>query len=252
MADEPVIEAPAAAAAAPETSLTAAPEAGAEGAGAEGGTGGQQSSEDGQGGSESAGQGTGPEGAPAEGADGQGAPAGTVEGAEAQGATEFTAFTMPDEFRLSDDLLGRVTEFAKTHKLDQTAAQAIVDLGVQQQQAMVAEFAKEALAAPVPLSDHWAQQWSQQTAKDAEIGGPKLQETMGLASRVCSTFATPALVDFLNVTGLCHHPELVRFMHKVGQAISEDTLVVPSGGQQRRQATDAASVLYPNMARAPH
>lgn len=239
---------------APNTSLTGAEAAPA--AEGQGGAEGQQSPEGGQGeGAAASGQGTaeGEAGAAGETTPGEGAE-GAAEGGEAQGAPEqYAAFTMPDDYELEAASLDAISAFAKEHKLPQAEAQKLVDLGVSMSQQMVKDFAQAASELPVPMSSHWSQLWSQQTAKDKEIGGDKLAETMGLAQRVCSTFATPGLVEFLNTTGLAHHPELVRFMHKVGRAVSEDTLVTSAGGEQRQPSPvdrDAARAarLYPQMA----
>lgn len=236
---EPVAAAPAEAApAAPAPAAAAAPAAEA------------QSSEAGQG----EGQGAGNEkpadaGAPAEGevkAEGE-------EGGEAPGAPEagYAAFTVPEGIELEGDMLSGLTDLAKAHNLNQSQAQALVDLGVKQAN-MIAETYQALVAEkPVPLSAAWAAKWSEQTASDPTLGGANLKGTMALATRVFQTFASDEFGTFLNETGLAHHPELIRFMNKVGSAISEDTLVTSQGGQGKSTEVDpfkrAARKLYGNM-----
>jgi len=238
---------------APATSLTAAPAA-AEGAAEPGAEGqGQDAPSVGQGDDAAAsGQGA-DEGDAATGGDDQGE-AGAEGGGDSQSAAvEYTAFTMPEHFELEGETLDGIVAFAKANNFTQEQAQALVDLGVAQSKAVITEFAQEAAAHPVPMNAHWAKVWSGETAQDAEIGGEKLNSTMALASRVCATFASPKLVEFLNSTGLAHHPELVRFMRAVGDAVSEDTLVTPQDGARHNGAVvdrdlARASKLYPNMA----
>jgi hypothetical protein len=173
------------------------------------------------------------------------------EGEATQGAPEqYAAFTIADGWDLGQDHLTQIETLAKGMNLPQSEAQKLVDLAVQLDKAMVTEFGAEAQKTPVPMVNHWAQVWSQQTAKDTEIGGDKLGETMGLAQRVVSTFASPDFIAFLNETGIAHHPEMVRFMHKVGKAVSEDTLVAPRGGTPgpAKPGQNPASKLYPSMA----
>ena len=243
-------EGQAAAPAAPATDLTqgqapaegqaAAPEGGAQ----------QQAPEAGQGAPAGDGQGAGDGIAPEGGASAEGeAPKGDAkEGA--QGAPEaYADFAMPDGFELAGDMLDSVTSFAKAQNLTQDQAQAIVDMGVKQAQTIMAQISEQATASPVILAEHWAGEWSKQTAADPTLGGDKLKDTMALATRVFNTFATPELGKFLKETGLTHHPELIRFMHKVGQAVSEDTLVTPQGGANKPPpGRDPARKLYPGMA----
>lgn len=145
-------------------------------------------------------------------------------------------------------MLDGVQTFAKAHNFTQEQAQALVDLGLKQADQIAARFATEAQTSPVPLSDHWAAEWSKQTTADPKLGGANLQGTMALASRVFQTFGTPELATFLNETGIAHHPELIRFMHAVGKAVSEDTLVTPSGGAgAKATGRDPARKLYPGM-----
>lgn len=236
-----------------DTSITGAETAAASSEQSGGAT---QSSEAGQGDvSTDTGQGAGNDSvasgdASAEGADSVGGEGGD----SAAGAPEqYAAFSLPDGLELSGEMLDSVTSYAKAHKLTQEQAQGIVDLGAKQAQQIVEHFTQEAITNPVVLSKHWANEWSKQTAADSEIGGANLKPTVALATRVFQTFASPALGDFLNKTGLAHHPELVRFMAKVGAAVSEDTLVTPAGGTSTgpkggdRDAR-AASKLYPGMA----
>lgn len=214
-------------------------------------TGGEsQSSETGQGDAPAGdGQGAGKDGAAEGGSanEGEGDKQAKEEG-EPSGAPEaYAAFALPEGYVLEGDMLEGITTFAKANGLTQEQAQAVVDLGAKQAQAIVDGFAQESINQPVVAPQHWAKQWSEQTAADPDLGGAKLNDTMALAGRVFSTFATPALGAFLNETGLAHHPELVRFMHAVGKAVSEDTLVTVNGGGKGGEQVSQAKQLYPDM-----
>lgn len=213
-------------------------------------TGQQQASGEGEGdAAAAAGQGADAEGAGADaGASVDGdKPADGADGA-AQGAPEqYADFTLPDGMTLEGDMLSGLTALAKAQNLNQAAAQELVNLGVAQASAIAATFTANAEENPVVLPQHHGKIWSEQTAADAELGGKNLEKTMGLAQKVFATFATKELGEFLGKTGLSHHPELIRFMNKVGKAVREDTLVTPGGGSQGKAAKSAASVLYPDM-----
>lgn len=171
------------------------------------------------------------------------------EGGDAPGAPEqYADFTMPDGFALEGDMLTGVTAIAKAHNMTQEQAQALVDLGVKQAQAVTAGYADLATKSPVILADHWAQEWSKQTAADAVLGGKNLPQTVALSHRVFATFGSPELASFLNETGLAHHPELHRMLVKIGGVVSEDTLVTPQGGAAKNGGQqDVAKRLYPGM-----
>lgn len=198
-----------------------------------------------------AGQGTAAGETPDGGAPADGEAAGKEEGAGAQGAPDqYADFQLPEGYALEGEMLETVTAFAKAHNMTQEQAQALVDLGGKQAASIQSAYAQLAAEKPVVASDHWAKAWSEQTTADKELGGKNLTDTMAKATRVFQTFGTPELAEFLGQTGLAHHPELIRFMHKVGQAVSEDVLVVPSGSQGGgpKRGENPAKVLYPSMA----
>lgn len=87
--------------------------------------------------------------------------------------------------------------------------------------------------------DAWVEarrDWAARTMRDREIGGANLERTIQLASRVVNTFGNEELKEVFRATGLGNHPEVVRFMARVGQAVGEDELHVgsqsPAGGKK--------------------
>lgn len=205
----------------------------------------QQSSETGQGEGQGAGNETGDTvAAPNESEQPKG-----DEGGDALGAPEqYADFTVPEDVELKGEMLDGLTAFAKAHNLNQAQAQALVDLGVKQAQTIADTFHAQVSETPIALPAVWAQKWSAQTTADPEIGGANLKPTMDLSRRVFATFASPGLVQFLNDTGLTHHPEIIRFVNAVGKVMSEDTLVTTQGGQNKpNSGKSAAEVLYPDM-----
>lgn len=87
--------------------------------------------------------------------------------------------------------------------------------------------------------DAWSEarrEWAEKTMRDREIGGANLERTIHLASRVVNTFGNEELKEVFRATGLGNHPEVVRFMARVGKAVGEDELHLgshsPTGGQK--------------------
>lgn len=91
--------------------------------------------------------------------------------------------------------------------------------------------------------------WVDEAKADKEIGGDKdkWDRTVKTATRAVNTLGTPALKEYLEATGGGNHPELIRFMAKVGAMIKEDSPAV-GGAEGAGKPADAAHVLFPNDA----
>ncbi|WP_454618367.1 hypothetical protein [Bradyrhizobium cenepequi] len=89
--------------------------------------------------------------------------------------------------------------------------------------------------------------WVDQAKADKEIGGDKWDSTVKTARRAVDTIGTPALKEYLEATGGGNHPELIRFMAKVGAMIREDNPADGGAGGSGKPA-EAAHVLFPNDA----
>lgn len=183
--------------------------------------------------------------------DDQAANGGTSEGDGADGAQdggdvatgapeEYADFTMPDGFQLDADYGGELKTIAKELNLPQDKAQKLVDLGVKHAQGVVAALKTQQETAIA--------RWVDAVRNDPEIGGSNLSTNMATAKKAVVAFGTPELVGLLNETGLSRHPDVVRFMVRVGAAISEDTdLVTGDGNGAATVRKDPAKTLYPKQ-----
>lgn len=168
------------------------------------------------------------EGSPAP-AEGEGKPE-----AKAEGAPESYKFTIPEGSNVDEAGIKAFSEFAREANLSQEAAQALMDKlapAMAQRQAEVIEATKA--------------EWIASTKADAEFGGDKLAENLGVAKKALETFGSDALRQLLNETGLGNHPEIIRAFYRAGKAISEDRLVVGGGGVAGPQTL--ADRLYPTQ-----
>lgn len=145
-------------------------------------------------------------------------------------------FSAPQGVTLDDTLVKSVREFAKANAMPLEAAQKIVDMGVQMHQARV--------QANVQLVDGWASALE----ADPEVGGHKLAASKEVAAKALA-LGDPELKKFLDDTGLGQHPLLFKWAVKVGQAISTDRMVQPTGGPAPGERTQdqVASLLFPSM-----
>lgn len=154
-----------------------------------------------------------------------------------QGAPEaYEDFSVPEGVELDAEVLGEFKAVAKELNLPQDAAQKVTDLGVKLAQKWAAE-SQEATSAM--LAD-----WKVQAENDKEFGGDALPANLSVAKKALDQFGSPALSELLNVHRLGDNPEVIRFMVRVGKAISEDTFV---GGGHTTPPQNAAKTLFPNM-----
>lgn len=145
--------------------------------------------------------------------------------------------TMPEGVELDNELLDAISVDLKAKGYTTREAQGLADKFIKVQQDREAKRV-----------ERWAntiQQWADDAKADKEIGGDKWDATVLASRRAVDTLGTPALKDYLNATGGGNHPELIRFMAKVGAMVKEDN--PPSGGAEGAgKPADPAHVLFPN------
>lgn len=149
----------------------------------------------------------------------------------AEGAPEeYAEFTMPEGIELDTEMAAEFKGAAKDLNLTQEAAQRMVDLAAKMRQRDV-----EAIV-------NLRAEWVDQTKSDKEIGGDKLDATLGVARKAVDAYGSPAFKELLNQSGLGNHPEVVRFMANVGKTVSEDKVVKGNGQPTTPQGTLAARI----------
>jgi hypothetical protein len=153
------------------------------------------------------------------------------------GAPEtYADFALPEGIAIDPAVDSDLKHLARELNLPQDQAQKIADLGVRQAQRW-AEHQQKAV-------NDASEAWLKATKSDAEVGGDKLNEALAAGRRALDAFGTPVLKTLLNETRLGNHPELIRFIARVGKAISDDTFVSGDRSAGTRGA-DMASRLYP-------
>jgi len=156
---------------------------------------------------------------------------------EPQGAPEaYEPFTVPEGVELDAEVLGDFQGIAKELNLPQDAAQKLTDLGIKLAQKWSSEGEQ---AANTMFTD-----WKSRAETDKEFGGDALPANLAVAKKAVDQFGTPELRELLDVHRLGDNPEVIRFMFRVGKAISEDTFVA---GNKTSPAQSAAKTLFPNM-----
>ncbi len=146
-------------------------------------------------------------------------------------------FKAPEGVTLDQSQVDKFTAIAKELKLPADKAQAVVDLAVQAEVQRAEAFEAQKAA------------WADEIASDKELGGDKLPETLATANKVYGLLPAEEATSFkamLNASGYGNHPSMVRLLHAVGKALSEDKFV-PGGSAPAGAEQSTAQRMYPNM-----
>ncbi len=145
-------------------------------------------------------------------------------------------FALPEGMALDAGLAEAMSPVLKDIGLTRGQAQALAGALAAHRQAEAGSGAKE-----------WADiqtGWVDSARRDAEIGGSRWDASVATAQAALSRFGTPGLRSFLMESGGGNHPEVIRFMARVGNAIADDR--PESGGGGAGQTLEAAHLLFPS------
>ena len=154
-----------------------------------------------------------------------------------KGAPEkYEDFKLPEGMEKDAALLEQALPVFTELNLTQDQAQKLIDLQT--------KHITEAAAAQQRAWDKTFEGWEASTKADAEIGGKDFDANVGVAKTAVKTFANEEFKEMLNSTGIGSHPEMVRFLFKVGKAISNDQVLQ---GEATGGPRDPAKTLFPDM-----
>lgn len=154
-----------------------------------------------------------------------------------EGDADYADFVLPDGVELDTEGATELKTIAKELNLSQASAQKLVDLALAKQ-------ARDSAAGAAHM-EGIRKGWQDATRSDKEFGGDKLNASLAVAQKALKQFGSPELNELVVGAGLGDHPEFIRLLVKVGNAVSEAPIV--NGGPSVTQ--DAASVMYPNHPR---
>ena len=165
------------------------------------------------------------------------APAQAAQEAAPAGAPEaYEPFKVGDAELAAEDQAA-VEALARELNLPQSAAQKLAE-------ARAAERSTSQAATQQALADARAG-WAAAAQADAEIGGEKFAENLATAKKALSTFDPQGkLAPLLEQSGFGDHPDVIRFLHGVGKALTGDRFVPASGSSS---APTFAQRVFPNM-----
>jgi|6_EtaG_2_1085325.scaffolds.fasta_scaffold04753_7 hypothetical protein len=151
---------------------------------------------------------------------------------EAGAPDEYSDFEVPESYSINEETLSDYQQWAKENNLTQEQAQAGVNMVTKMRENEVSQWVEQQKA------------WVSQAKTDTEIGGDDFNKNVSTAVKARDSFGTAEFSTMLDVSGLGNHPEMIRFLNRVGKAISEDRVVV-SGANASQKTRE--NVLYPSM-----
>lgn len=147
-------------------------------------------------------------------------------------------FKMPEDSSLdkgyAERIAAEVEKTARKQGLTNAEAQKLLD-SEHKKFASFVEHQQEQLKVR-------SSEWVEELKSDPKIGGENFKRSAELAKRVMQRYGSESLLNKLDESGLGNHPDLVRFVVAVGNAMSEDQLVI--GGNTVAGSKDPAEVLY--------
>lgn len=154
-----------------------------------------------------------------------------------EGAPEkYEDFTAPEGRQFDPEFSKAYSEAAKELNLNQDKAQKFLD-----------KLAPVVVARQQEQINNLVTQWGEQATVDKEYGGEKLQENLGIAKQALDKFGTPEFKELIQKSGLGNHPEVIRFIYRVGKSFSPDSIVTgrKEGGKTGPKTFgDLADALY--------
>jgi len=148
----------------------------------------------------------------------------------------YADFALPDGIELDSAALESAIPLFKELNLTQEQAQKLVDW---QSKHVQASSEKQ-----IDTFNQLKSDWRDQSENDSEFGGDQFDENIKLASAAVDKYGSPGLKKLFDDYGVGNHPEVVRFMVKVGKTLKED--VPGATGAATSTAKDRVSILYPN------
>lgn len=165
------------------------------------------------------------------------------------GAPEkYEAFTMPEGFEASEEIMTAAQEVFKAQGLTQEQGQALVDL--------YAKVSADAAEAPVKFWVDKQTEWRNEIKADPEIGGSKLAGVKASIGKMYDAIIaidpaknTDLVADFrdaMNYTGAGNNPAFVRVMNIIAQRFTEGAHVLANPPANNKPQS-AAQAMYPNL-----
>lgn len=148
---------------------------------------------------------------------------------------DLSALKAPEGVDLDKNALDKFAPVAEELNLSQDGLQRVSDL--------YAEIVKDAAEVQTKNLIEMEDGWMSTINEDSELGGDDRDAKLKNVARATEKFGTDAFKEMLNTTRYGNHPEMVRFLKRVGDALDEDGVVTSKSAGRGQQTLE--EVLYP-------
>ena len=149
----------------------------------------------------------------------------------------YDPFKLPEGMEVNPDLMKEATDIFKDLNLTQDQAQKLVEFDIKRTQDAVS---KE--------GDAWTELtegWKKESNTDKEFGGANLEANLAVAKKGRDAFGNKEFTSMLEITGVGNHPEMIRFLFKLGSKLGDDKIL--QGSNVVGTEKDQAHRLFPEM-----
>lgn len=149
----------------------------------------------------------------------------------------YDPFKLPEGMEVNPDLMKEATDIFKDLKLTQEQAQKLVEFDIKRTQDSAT---KE--------GDAWTELtegWKKESNTDKEFGGAELDANLAIAKKGRDAFGNKEFTSMLEITGVGNHPEMIRFLFKLGKKLGDDKIL--QGSNVVGTEKDQAHKLFPDM-----
>lgn len=144
----------------------------------------------------------------------------------------------PEGVELEQEQLAEVKAFAKELGVSKEQAQKLLAKNLELQ----SRFNENSMT----RLDSASKEWAQQAKSDKEIGGDQFANTIEQGKSVLNKFATEDFKGILKASKLSHHPEVLRFLSRIGKAIGNDEFIGLENNTNTGKEKSFAERMYPS------
>jgi len=151
---------------------------------------------------------------------------------EVEKPIEYEPFTMAEGLTLDENLANVFKPVFAEMKLDQAAAQKLVDL-----------YSTEVVKKQIDGWNTMLASWDEAAKKDPEIGGTKYDASVKSAELAFNSFEVPEARELLVQYGLHKNPAIIKLFSRIGAKMAEPTTIVTG---KTESTGDVLAQMYPS------
>jgi hypothetical protein len=149
--------------------------------------------------------------------------------------------TAPEGVEVDEVTLKEVKDFAKELGITKEQAEKLLAKNLELNQ-------RHHEASKLSL-DNAAKDWIASAKSDKEIGGDQFSQTIKDGKNVLMKYGTEEFKAILKASKLSQHPEVLRFLSRIGKDLGNDSFVGLESGAQVQKELSIAERLYPSLAK---